>query len=151
MGNSPRNVHRLAILTLAICAFGAADPARADVTPIKTPSGNIECSVGTGGEPGIQSDIRCVIFERSGPPAIPRPRDCAGPWGHDFSMRAKGRVHLECGGPGQRNTAPGVAIAPYGESGNFDGISCFSSRKGLRCHNSDGHGFFLSRRKQTVF
>ena len=120
----------------------------ADVTPFQTPSGNIECYVGTGDGP---SDIDCTIFNRAGPPALPRPANCIAAWGHHFSMTERGKVQMKCGEPGESNTAPGVASAPYGQTGEFGGIVCQSSRKGLECKNADGHGFFLSRKRQSVF
>jgi hypothetical protein len=45
----------------------------------------------------------------------------------------------------------GFDRAEYGVTGEFGGFICQSSRKGLKCSNRDGHGFFLSRAKQSVF
>lgn len=136
------------VLLPLLAAVLTAAPALADVTPYKTPSGNIECYVGTGEGP---PDIACTIFGRSGPPATPRPAGCKGTWGHRFSMGERGVVTPECGGPGPRNTALGVEIAPYGATGKFGRIVCHSSKSGFECRNADGHGFFLSRQRQTVF
>lgn len=124
-----------------------AGPAAADIFPIKTPSGNIECTVGVGGV----SDIMCTIHARNDPPAQRRPASCNGPWGHHFSMTERGAVEMRCGAPGPKNTSPGVDVAPYGETGDFGGITCKSERTGFECRNLDGHGFFLSRRTQKVF
>lgn len=126
----------------------AAGAAQADVSPFRTPSGNIQCGIGVGEGP---PDLRCEIIERSGPPAAPRPADCAGPWGHRFVLLARGPVRMECGGPGPRNTAPGVDVAGYGVSADWGGISCESSQQGLTCRNADGRGFVLSRARQSVF
>lgn len=134
----------LAPLLLTLLATQAV----ADVTPIKTPSGNIECYIGSGDGP---SDIECAIHARSGPPAQPKPADCKGPWGHHFDLRETGPVVMKCGGPGAKNTAPGVGLAPYGQTGEFGRITCRSEKTGFECRNADGHGFFLSRRRQTVF
>ncbi|MGD9614798.1 MAG: DUF6636 domain-containing protein [Alphaproteobacteria bacterium] len=123
-------------------------PALADVTPFKTPSGNIECLVGTGEGP---ADIECAIFDRSGPPTTPRPAGCNDVWGYRFSMGERGVVTVECGRPGPRNTAPGVDVAQYGGIGKFGAIVCRSLRSGFECRNVDGHGFFLSRQRQSVF
>ena len=137
------------LLKLSIFFFLLAPASTlADVTPFKTPSGNIECVVGTGEAP---SDIECVIFKRSGPPTTRRPASCKETWGRRFSMGARGVVKIGCGGPGPRNTAPGVSVAHYGVTGRFGGITCHSSKRGLECRNADGHGFFLSRRRQSVF
>jgi hypothetical protein len=54
-------------------------PALADVFTFQTPSGNIQCS---GGEDfGGTSDVICEIIQRNGPPALPQPAACPGPWG----------------------------------------------------------------------
>lgn len=132
---------------LAVLALLAA-PAAADVSPFKTPSGNIQCYVGTGAGP---SDIDCTIFQFSGTPTVPRPASCGGAWGHRYMMGASGRVQMVCGAPGPKNTAPGVDVAPYGVKADWGNLSCLSQRTGLRCENADGHGFLLSRRVLQVW
>ncbi len=131
---------------LVLLIIPLASPAAADVFPFQTPSGNIVCFVGLGEGP---SDIECTIHERSGPPAVPAPAGCAGPWGHVFAMSSSGPVTMSCGLAG----TPGGAgdVAAYGQTGEFDGIVCRSSEQGLDCRNLDGHGFFLSRRVQSAF
>jgi len=135
-------------LSLVLLIF--AGPVVADVTPFQTPSGNIECYVGTGEAP---SDIGCTIYNRAGPPALPRPDSCKGAWGHHFSMMERGKVEMKCGDPGEQDNDPDIYVekATYGQTGEFGGITCQSSRKGLECKNADGHGFFLSRKRQSVF
>jgi len=128
-------------------ALVAANSALADVDIFRMPSGNVECSIGTGEGP---SDISCVIFERTGAPAAPRPAGCDGPWGHKFLMRGRGPVRLECGAPGSPVMDSASDFA-YGRTGEVPAISCRSSREGLECRNADGHGFFLSRSRQSVF
>lgn len=39
----------------------------------------------------------------------------------------------------------------YGETFERGGLTCLSERRGLTCENSSGHGFFLSKAKQSVF
>jgi hypothetical protein len=92
-----------------------------------------------------------MIFERSGPPTTPRSAGCDDIWGYRFSMGSRGAVTAECGQPGSSNTAPGVDVARYGDTGKFGAIVCRSSESGFECRNADGHGFFLSRRRQSVF
>lgn len=125
-----------------------AGPALADVSPFKTPSGNIECYIGTGDGP---PDLSCTIFSFTGTPNVPRPLSCSGAWGHEYTLLARGPVRMSCGGPGSKNAAPGVEVAPYGVSADWGGISCTSERTGLTCKNADGHGFILSRRVLKVW
>lgn len=133
---------RYALLPLIL----AASPALGDVFGFQTPSGNIACSVGMEAD---SADIECVIHEKNGPPAAPRPAGCKGPWGHRFTMTERGPVKMACGGPGQK--VDWGDVAPYGDTGKFGAITCLSSQAGFQCRNGDGHGFFLSRAKQSVF
>ena len=127
-------------------AFCGSLPAQADVFNFATPSDNIHCTVGL--EPG-SADIECTIFQRQGPDAYPRPADCQYSWGHVFILTDRGPPQMACGPlPGK---FPAQGVAPYGETGTFNLITCLSERTGLTCRNADGHGFFLSRRQQSVF
>lgn len=118
----------------------------ADVWTFETPSENIQCTVGEG---PAGSDLECTIIDRNGPPAAPRPAGCRQDWGHSFFMRDRGPVEMLC--EGLSRNKDGFDTAEYGVTGNFGGFTCHSSRKGLECRNMDGHGFFLSRARQTVF
>ncbi|MHA6263224.1 DUF6636 domain-containing protein [Arenibacterium sp. CAU 1754] len=131
-------------LLVILCCI--ATPSLADVWTFETPSENIQCSVG---EDGAGSDLFCVIIERHGPDAAPRPAGCTQDWGHSFFMRDRGPVQMVCE-RFSRNRG-GFDRADYGVTGTFGGFTCHSSRSGLQCSNLDGHGFFLSRARQTVF
>lgn len=133
-------------LTVLLLLAGISSAA-ADVWTFETPSENIQCTVGE--DFGVESDISCTIIERHGPPAAPRPASCDGDWGHIFFMRETGSVELLC--EEMYRGRDGFDRAEYGVTGEFGGFVCHSSRKGLECRNRDGHGFFLSRAKQTVF
>ena len=137
----------LSCLIAAALTAPAAGPAHADVMPLRTPSGNIECSVGIGDT----SDIICQIHERQGTPPRARPGGCRGAWGHNYELMEQGAVRMTCGGPGPRNPSPGVFVARYGTSERFGDITCSSSEAGFECRNRDGHGFMLSRRMQRVY
>ena len=133
--------------TAVLLALLGARPGVADVWTFETPSQNIQCSVGHA--PGA-SDIICTIIRRSGPPAAPRPANCSNKdWGHTFSMHDTGRARIECVEANRERR--GSDRAEYGVTGEFGGLTCTSSTRGLRCENRDGHGFFLSRRKQEIF
>lgn len=122
-------------------------PAAADVWSFATPSKNIECWVGEGFN---GSDIHCTIFQKSSGAPAPRPNGCTGAWGHTFQMLERGFVEMTC----ENVAAAGrgaQSVAEYGVTGQFGGFTCHSSRKGLECRNLDGHGFFLSRARQSVF
>jgi hypothetical protein len=118
----------------------------ADIWTFETPSQNIQCIVGEdfGG-----SDIECTLIDYHSAPFVPRPDWCNSDWGHVFRMRDRGHVEMVCM---PLNRATGAQhIADYGVRGEFGGFTCFSSQQGLECRNLDGHGFFLSRGRQTLF
>lgn len=126
----------------------AAAPATADVSPFHTPSGNIQCSYGE--DIGVLSDVTCEIVARSGPPAMPQPGSCGGPWGHRFMIRESGPVQMECGAP--YGGKPYGDVAGYGQTADYGGgFRCTSEKTGFTCVNRDGHGFFLSRASQKVW
>jgi hypothetical protein len=126
--------------------FWMALPATADVWTFETPSQNIQCIVGEGFE---FSDIECTIIEYHSAPFVPRPSWCQSNWGHTFRMRDRGHVEMVCQ---PLNASKGAQhTADYGVTGEFGGFVCHSSRQGLECRNLDGHGFFLSRGRQTLF
>ncbi|RJL06597.1 DUF6636 domain-containing protein [Paracoccus siganidrum] len=134
------------MLRAVVVCLLMAMPAVADVFTFETPSGNVDCSVGMEAD---GADIICVIHDRHGPPALPRPAGCNAAWGHVFMMRDRGPVQMACRDPG-----PNVQFfeqAPYGVTGEFGGFTCHSSQQGLECRNQDGRGFFLSRAVQRVF
>jgi hypothetical protein len=119
--------------------------AHADGFGFMTPSTNIYCNgaVSGGGE------LFCTIINRSGPTPLPKPQSCNGVWGHEFSLKGHGRAMMICGPRPQ--PVDYSDIAEYGVSANFGDVTCHSERTGFTCTNADGHGFFLSRRKQLVF
>ncbi|MCT4559483.1 MAG: hypothetical protein N4A61_15655 [Pelagimonas sp.] len=135
-------------LILGAVMICLATTAGADGFGFQTPSGNIYCNGHITGGGGIS----CVIVNRSGALAAPRPGSCSGVWGHDFNLDARGPASLSCNTwPGHPKTVGYTNIAPYGETSQFGDITCQSERTGLTCRNKSGHGFFLSRKKQRVF
>lgn len=45
----------------------------------------------------------------------------------------------------------GLKILNYGETWTLGAVNCLSDRNGLTCRNKEGHGFFLSRKSQSLF
>jgi hypothetical protein len=135
-------------LPLILVVLLSIAPAFADDDPFDTPSGNIQC-IGRLGY-GVPAEVHCTIFDRSGPPSIPRLAQCNAAPGYEFSMREHGAVTVKCSQVGPSVTPPGNAVR-YGGAVRYDGIVCRSSTSGLECRNADGHGFFLSRGRQSAF
>ena len=107
------------------------------------PSHNIGC---VGDATYIRCDTRFATKY-----AQPRykPHGCDLDWG-PLAMKPTGRPHVQCVG----DTALGSdsPVLAYGKSKIYGGkFRCTSRASGLRCQNRAGHGWFLSRQKQSTF
>ena len=125
-------------LTLALIggavstAAGESDAAALGTKRFIMPSGNIACLFDSG-------LLRCDIFSGLKPEPS---RDCDFLWS-GVQLRADGRAKFLCIiDTIYDRDAPVLA---YGTKWKRDGIVCKSSTNGLRCHNPNRHGFFLSR------
>ena len=119
-----------------------APVAAGDVVGFTSPSGNIGC---------ILADdlLRCDIAERDWSPP-PRPADCPDftDYGQGILLHPTGHAAFVCAG----DTAMGGGSAlPYGQFEARGGMSCNSELSGIRCSNSDGHGFTISRQAYALF
>jgi hypothetical protein len=132
----------LAILSVSLPAF-AGD--KGELLNFRTPSDNIHCLVSSD-EESIDCEIITVTVQS---PLPERPSDCDLEWGQRFYMKEKGQAELICTGDSVRDHK--AKIVPYGENYAFGLFTCSSEKKGLSCYNNDGHGFFLSKEKQTLF
>ncbi len=126
----------------ASAAFLGAPAAGADSVGFTSPSGNIGCILG-------DDLLRCDIGERDWSPP-PRPADCPefSDYGQGIVVHPTGPARFVCAG----DTAMGGGeILPYGQYQAGGGMSCNSEPAGMRCSNSDGHGFALSRQAYQIF
>jgi len=132
----------LAVGAAVAAAFLGAASASADSTGFTSPSGNIGC---------ILSDdlVRCDIGERDwGPP--PRPADCPeySDYGQGILLHPTGPARFVCAGDTAMGGGPAL---PYGQFQAGGGMSCNSEPSGMRCSNSDGRGFRISRKGYATF
>jgi uncharacterized protein DUF6636 len=123
-----------------------------EVVGIRTPSRNIHCDAWINGPKDTDAQMRCYIKEMSGPD-LPRPTwaDCDWEGGRLFALGSKslgGRASF-CDALGGRPRK--VVTLGYGSAWSYGPYRCLSSRLGLLCTNSDGHGLFLSRDRQEGF
>lgn len=108
----------------------------------KTPTGNIRCGVFTPGQYS-ESLLRCDI--RTGlKPKVKRPKSCQYDFGSTLELGAGGGVKIGC-----VSDAVGQAkkVLGYGQTFRKAPFTCKSTRAGLTCKNSTGHGFFLSKQR----
>ena len=134
----------LALAIAAVSATGLLAPpaALADIVGFTSPSGNIGCM--------LDDDfVRCDIAERNWAPP-PRPADCPDVtgYGQGIELQSTGSPRFVCAGDTALGGGPAL---PYGQSRSRGDISCSSEPSGMRCVNTDGRGFTLSREDYSVF
>ena len=116
-------------------AFGAVN-----FGAFRTPSGAIGCAYDA-------ASLRCDVAGGI-KPLPPRPKSCRLDWGQGFEMGLKGDASVVCAGD---TALGGPEVVPYATTWHRAGLLCISSEKGLRCNNTDGHGFFVSKAKSYQF
>jgi hypothetical protein len=132
-----------ALLALA-CLAPAARAAEGLRGQFMTPSGNAFCVV-WGDE--RSSSLECELKENTARPP-PKPKACELDFGNRFSLPARGMPTRACHGDTLQGHLPTLA---YGTPWRVDGFACQVTTRRLRCTNADGHGFELSRARQTLF
>ena len=135
---------KLVVAAAAVGAIGCLGlpTAGADLVGFTSPSGNIGCILADG-------TVRCDVAERDWAPP-PRPSDCPDftDYGQGITLGTTGRASFVCAGDTTLGSGPAL---PYGQFEAGGGVSCSSESSGMRCSNSDGHGFTISRQDYTLF
>ena len=132
----------IAAAGLGGAAMWLAPTAGAEYVGFTSPSGNIGCILG-------DDSVRCDIAERDWAPP-PRPADCPDVvnFGQGITLPATGPAQFVCAGDTALGGGPVLPFAQFQAGG---GMSCNSEPSGMRCSNSDGHGFTISRQAYTLF
>ncbi|QFS91535.1 hypothetical protein FIV07_12285 [Mycobacterium sp. THAF192] len=135
---------KLVVAAAAVGAIGCLGlpTAGADLVGFTSPSGNIGCILAEG-------TVRCDVAERDWAPP-PRPSDCPDftDYGQGITLDTTGPASFVCAGDTALGSGPAL---PYGQFEAGGGVSCTSEPSGMRCSNSDGHGFTISRQDYTLF
>lgn len=128
---------------LALLALPA--PATAGISGFQMPSGKIFCAYLDFEE---HRSLRCDISDmRNDPP--PKPAWCEFDWGSSFGLSPRGKAQRLC--VSDTPMDPSFRKLAYGTTFKRGPFTCRSRRTGLRCTNRAGHGFRLTRSKQTLF
>ena len=134
----------MVVAAAAVGAIGCLGlpTAGADLVGFTSPSGNIGCILADG-------TVRCDVAERDWAPP-PRPSDCPDftDYGQGITLDTTGPASFVCAGDTALGSGPAL---PYGQFEAGGGVSCTSEPSGMRCSNSDGHGFTISRQDYTLF
>ncbi len=135
-----------AIVTVGITSAIGSAPAFANPTDrFQTPSGNIHCLVYP--EADGQNSLRCDVLENKAP-IPPQPADCPLDWGHVFTMGSRQRGTFACAA--DTIFDPSNPVLAYGRVWNQSGFRCEATPDRLRCQNSAGHFWELSRDRQRL-
>ena len=137
---------RVTPLTLSLCLIAAPAVAEDQFLMFTSPSGNIQCSMVGGDEPGVRCDMLTLTQTYT-----KRPAGCEFEWGHAFYVGAdEAKGELAC-----VNDALGVTahtpVLPYDARLDYAGITCVSETAGVTCGNEAGHGFTLSKAQQQIY
>lgn len=128
-------------LAAALVAAVSASASKSALVSFRTPSGNIGC-IYASEEPGLPANLRCDI--RSGlRPKPGRPKGCDLDYGDSYALLKFGRTLVTC--HGDTTLDPRAPVLAYGRTWRRNGFTCTSKSTGLRCTNTAGHGFFMSR------
>lgn len=123
-----------------------ASPVLADETVfIQSPTGNIQCAISTGDYSGVRCDILDFTpsFEQNAP-------DCEFDWGSSFGIDAEAEQgYLLCVSDAVAGGEP--ETLDYGGVKQLGPYICASEKTGISCSNLAGHGFALSKAKQSLF
>lgn len=131
-----------ALIAATAVIFFAPAAAAADLTPFASPSGNIGCML-------ADDMVRCDIASRDWSPP-PRTADCPDftDYGQGITLGAEGPARFVCAGDTTLGMGPALE---FGQTLARGGISCGSEPSGIRCSNSDGHGFVIAREAYRLF
>jgi len=152
----------VAAAVTAACAvmFSASAGAGLGVTHsgyIKTPSRSVYCDYLYGrGVVAKYRYVRCGFRGKLSPQeakpkgGCPKDTDYVG---NRMQVMQKGRGQTQpCAGDAGPFGDPSAAVAlPYGHTWHGGPFSCKSSRQGMTCTSSGGHGFHLAKRGWRVF
>jgi Family of unknown function (DUF6636) len=142
-------VLRAALFLALLSLLGGVGPAAAasGADSFRMPSGNIYCAYEHYSFAPV--DLRCEIRSKL-KPLPPRPASCGDAvWGAGYSMRERGPARVLC--ITDTVFSPKATVLAYGTTKQFGVFRCSSSLKGLRCVNSTGNGFFLSKEHSFTY
>jgi hypothetical protein len=110
----------------------------------RTASGDIGCMASGSPPAGLRCDIAGGVK-----PVPPAPKDCQLDWGEGFELAATGTASVTCAGDTMLDSQ--ARVIPSGTSWKQGALACSSQTSSLRCVNTVGHGFFLSKEHSYRF
>ena len=123
----------------------------------KTPSGSVYCDYlyGTGFIAKYRY-VRCGFLGKLSPPEAKPSGGCRA--GSDYvgnrmlvGEKGRGRAEPCAGDAGPFGNLSAAVPLPYGHTWHGGAFSCTSSKAGMKCTSSSGHGFYLAKRHWRTF
>jgi hypothetical protein len=134
---------------LGLAGLAGTRASAAEIVYFQTPSKNIGCAYIPALSSGDVPYLRCEITSGLRPKP-PRPAGCGDAvWGRAVWMTRRGRAQRICISDTIRE--PSAPVLGYGRTWRAGRFTCVSKRAGLRCTNLAAHGWFLSRKRSTLF
>lgn len=133
----------LAVGALALAVLAGSALASSGATTLKgfqTPSRNIVCAGYTGSPASLRCDIASGLE-----PKPSRPPGCKYDFGGTLTLSAAGHARIGCVSDAVLPDPTKAPVLAYGKTWHDGPFTCRSTKTGLTCHNTAGHGFFLSR------
>jgi hypothetical protein len=116
-----------------------------DLLFFRSPTGNISCLIATGEYAVARCDMRSLT-----PSFTTAPPDCDLDWGSSFEVALSSRKGvLAC--VGDTVADPSAVELGYDQTISLGGFDCTSERSGMTCTNPAGHGFTISKARQSLF
>ncbi len=129
----------------ALIALATTPACADDLLFFRSPTGNINCLIANGD----YAAARCDLIELT-PSFTTPPPGCDLDWGRAFSIsRSDHKGQLAC--VGDTVIDPNAITLSYGETLSLGSLSCTSEKTGMTCTNPAGHGFTISKAKQSLF
>jgi hypothetical protein len=144
VGPFPQRMWSTALVLITATMIGSSPTAHADdAGAFQSPSGNIDCLIGTLDEASDANFVYCEIRGRPSWVEPPRPPDCPLAWGSRFALKRGKAAEFAC--YHQQLPAPEQALG-YGQQRSVGTIDCDSEPSGMTCiDTSTGHFFRVSR------
>ena len=148
-----------AVVAVCAVAFSASAGAEGQAHSgyFKTPSASVYCDYLYGGRIRPQYRyVRCGFKSKLSPQEAKPKGGCPMDTdyvGNRMILMAKGRGQTEpCAGDAGPFGNPKAAVAiPYGHTWHGGPFSCTSSKQGMACKSTSGHGFALAKTGWRVF
>ncbi|UOP05382.1 DUF6636 domain-containing protein [Conchiformibius kuhniae] len=132
-----------------LCHAAQADTGVTDFQGFHTQNHTVSC-VGYRQSAENPSFVGCSVNGEFVKHKYKRDKDCELDWGSNFSVRKKGKAEIDCAGDTYA-IGDESRLLKTGQTVRGDGWTCTAVKdNGIKCLNTQGNGFVLSKKKQML-